>query len=128
MWSVPNKTARLCLVCAVSLVCLLGINIGSVSENTGDTADRENGYSDASAQQQSGNISFPLEHCGCVRTLARPSPAQHGAEYRDTTCGRDAYNRQTCWLCLTILGMETLNMLSSIVISIPDINKRSLHG
>ena len=100
MWSVPNKTARLCLVCAVSLLCLLGINIGSVSENTGDTGDRESGYSDASAQQQSGNISFPLEHCGCVRTLARPSPAQHGAEYRDTTCGRDAYNRQTCRPCL----------------------------
>ena len=89
MWSVPNKTARLCLVCAVSLLCLLGINIGSVSEDTGDTGDRDSGDSD-SAQQQSGNISFPLEHCGCVRTLARPSPAQHGAEYRDTTCGRDA--------------------------------------
>ena len=39
MWSVPNKTARLCLVCAVSLLCFLCINIGRVRENTGDSGD-----------------------------------------------------------------------------------------
>ena len=107
MWSVANKTARLCLVCAVSLLCLLCINIGRVRENTGDSGDSDRESGDSDAQQQSGNISFPLEHCGCVRTLARPSPAQHGAEYRDTTCGRDAYNRQTCRPCLTMLGMQS---------------------
>ena len=108
MWSVPSKTARLGLVSAVSLVCLLGINIGRVEPGSGDTLDTgASGESDASVQQQSGNISFPLEHCGCVRTLARPSPAAQGAEYSATTCGRDAYTRQTCRPCGTILGMES---------------------
>ena len=108
MWSVPNRTARLCLVLAVSLLCLLCINIGSVEPGSGISGD-----TGASVEQQSGNISFPLEHCGCVRTLARPSPAGQGAEYSATTCGRDAYTRQTCRRCLTMLGMKsTLNKLS----------------
>ena len=104
MWSVPNKTVRLCLVLVVSLLCLLCINIGSVKPGSGITGG-DTGESDASVQHQSGNITFPLEHCGCVRTLARPSPAAQGAEYSATTCGRDAYTRQTCRPCGTMLGM-----------------------
>ena len=103
MWSVTAKTLRLCLVWAVSLVCFLCMNISSVW--TGGSGDNwENG---ASAEQQSGNISFPLEHCGCVRTLPRPSPAEQLVEYRDTTCGRDAYNRQTCQPCLTRVRLKS---------------------